>query len=120
MKATKLFTVVATTAAIFLTAIGVAYSHYITNQTSVNAKTPHATDGGFWGWFGDCLGFEPNKSYGYHYQYQAPSNTTAQPPVTYFIPQLRYQPQNPSQGHHPCEYRRGCWSWQTPFFSFLI
>ena len=50
MKATKLFIVVATTATIFLTAIGVAYGHYITNQTSVNAKTPYATDGGCWGW----------------------------------------------------------------------
>lgn len=107
MKATKIFIVLAATAAIFLTAIGVAYGYYITNQTTVNANSPYTTDTGFWGWFGGCLGFRPNQPY--DYQYQAPSNSTAEPPT--YVPQQPYQPQGPDQGYYTNGYGRGCWGW---------
>jgi len=111
MKAIKIFIALAATAAICLAAIGVAYGYYVTNQTRVNANfnSPYTTDGGFWGWFGGCLGFGPNQSYGY--QYQIPSNSTGQPPTTYVPPQQMYQPQNPNQGYYPFGYGRGCWGW---------
>jgi hypothetical protein len=108
MKATKIFIVLAATAAIVLAAIGVAYGYYINNQTSVNANSPYTTDTDFWGWFGGCLGFGPNQPYGY--QYQTPSNSTTAPPATY-VPQQPYQPQNPNQGYYANGYGRGCWGW---------
>jgi hypothetical protein len=108
MKTTKIFIVLAATAAIFLTAIGVAYGYYITNQTSVNANSPYTTDNGFWGWFGGCLGFGSSQPYGY--QYQPPSNSTAEPP-TLVPPQQPYQPQGPNQGYYANGYGRGCWGW---------
>jgi hypothetical protein len=107
MKATKIFIVLAATAAISLAAIGVAYGHYITNQTSINANSPYDTDADFWGWFRGCLGF---RSEPYHYRYQPPSNSTIEPPE-YIPPQQPYQPQNPNQGYYNYGYRRGCWGW---------
>ena len=116
MKATKIFIALAATAAISLAVIGVAYGYYVNNQTGVNANSPYPTnanvpntaDGGFWGWFGGCLGFAPRQPYGY--QYQAPTNSTTAPPV-YVPPQQQYQPQNPNQGYYPYGYGRGCWGW---------
>jgi hypothetical protein len=108
MKATtKIFTALAATAAICLAIIGVAYGYYVTTQTRVYANTPNTTDGGFWGWFGGCLGFAPRQPYAYQYQY--PSNNTTQP--DYVAPQQPYQPQNPNQGYYPYGYGRGCWGW---------
>jgi hypothetical protein len=57
MKATKIFIVLAATAVIYLTAIGVAYGYSITKQIDVNTNSPYASNNGFWGWFGDYLGF---------------------------------------------------------------
>ena len=109
MKATKLFAVLAATAAIILAAIGVAYGHYITNQTSIYADSPYATDTDFWGWFGGCLGFRSNS---HHYEYQPPSNSTIEPPPPEYVPpQQPYQPQNPNQGYYTYGYKRGCWGW---------
>ena len=108
MKKIKIFIVLAATAAIFLTAIGVAYGYYITNQTTVNANSPYTTDNGFWGWFGGCLGFTPSQPYGY--PYQPPSNSTTEPP-TLVPPQQPYQPQGPNQGYYANGYGRGCWGW---------
>jgi hypothetical protein len=107
MKATKIFIALAATAAIFLAAIGVAYGYYVTSQTAVNANTSSTTDGGFWGWFGGCLGFGPRQPVGY--QYQPSGNSTAESP-TYVPPQQAYQP-NPNQGYYPYGYGRGCWGW---------
>jgi hypothetical protein len=109
LKAIKIFIVLAATVAISLTAIGVAYGHYITNQTNINANSPYATNTDFWEWFRGCLGFGPNQSYGY--TYQPPSNSTIEPPDTYVPPQQPYQPQNPNQGYYPYGYRRGCCGW---------
>lgn len=113
MKATEIFIALAVTAAIFLAAIGVAYGYYVTNQTAVNTNTnsPYTTERGFWGWFGGCLGFEPNQSYDYYYHYQTPSNSTAQPPATYVPPQQPFQPQNLNKGYYSSGYGRGCWGW---------
>jgi hypothetical protein len=108
MKATKIFIVLAATAAVSLAAIGVAYGYYVSNQTSVNpnsTNSPYATDNDFWGWFGGCLGFRSNP-----YGYQYPSNSTTQPPA-YVPPQQPYQPQNPNQDYYSYGYRRGCWGW---------
>ena len=49
MKATKIFIVLAATAAISLAVIGVAYGHYVANQTYVNSNSPSTTDTDFWG-----------------------------------------------------------------------
>jgi hypothetical protein len=111
MKATKIFIALAATAAICLAVIGVAYGYYITNQTTVNTNTYTTTDGGFWSWFGGCLGFGPNQPYSYPCQYQTPSNNTAQPPATYVPPQQPFQPQNPNQGYYPYRNGRSCWGW---------
>ena len=116
MKATKIFIALAATAVIALAVIGVAYGYYVNNQTGFNANspyttntnTPNTTDGGFWGWFGGCLGFAPRQPYSY--QYQPPTNSTAQPP-TYVPPQYPYQPQNPNQNYYQSGYGRGCWGW---------
>ncbi len=106
MKATKIFIVLAATAAISLTAIGVAYGYYVSNKTSVNPNTPYTVDNDFWGWFGGCLGFR-QEPYAYQYQYQYPSNSTTQPPAI-VPPQQQYQPQYPDQGSYSYGYRRGC------------
>lgn len=116
MKATKIFIALAATAAIVLAIIGVAYGYYVANQTSINASSPYTintntsntNDGGFWGWFGGCLGFGPNQAYGY--QYQLPANSTAEPPA-YVPPQYPYQQQNPNQGYYQYGYGRGCGGW---------
>jgi len=114
MKTTKIFIALAATAAISLAVIGVAYGYYVNNPTGFNANSPYAAtdtdteDGGFWGWFGGCLGFAPHRAYSY--QYQPPANGTAQPP-NYVPPQYPYQPQNPSQGYYQSGYGRGCWGW---------
>ena len=107
MKATKIFIVLAATAAISLTAIGVAYGYYVTNPTSVNPNSQYTTDSDFWGWFGGCLGFRQQP---YAYQYQYPSNSTTQPPATVppQQPYQPYQPQYPDQGSYSYGYRRGC------------
>ena len=107
MKAIKIFIALAATAAIFFAIIGVAYGYYLTNQIRINAYTPNNNEGGFWGWFGGCLGFAPRQPYAYQYQY--PSNSTAQPDYT--PPPQPYQPQNPNQGYYPYGYGRGCWGW---------
>jgi hypothetical protein len=107
MKATKIFIVLAATAAISLAVIGVAYGQYI-DQTHINADSSYATDTDFWGWFGGCLGFGPRQAYGY--TYQSPRNSRTQPPNC-FPPQQPYQPQNPNQGYYSYGYRRGCWGW---------
>jgi hypothetical protein len=112
MKATKIFIMLAATAAISLAVIGVAYGYYVTNQTNVNAYSHYASNDDFWGWFGGCLGFRPEPN-GYQYQYQHPSNGTTQPP-TYVPPQQPYQPyqpQYPNQGHYAYGYGHGCWGW---------
>jgi hypothetical protein len=109
MKTTKILIALAATAAIFLAAVGVAYGYYTANRASVNGNSPSTSDGGFWGWFGGCLGFGPRQSLGS--QYQTPSNSTAEPPATYVPPQQPYQPQNPNQGYYPYGYGRGCWGW---------
>lgn len=109
MKATKIFIVLAATAAISLAVIGVAYGHYVANQTYVNSNSPSTTDTDFWGWVGGCLGFGPRQPYDNHYQYQYPSNSTNQP--DYVPPQQPYQPQNPNQEYYPYGYGRGCWGW---------
>jgi hypothetical protein len=111
MKATKIFIALTATAAICLAIIGVTYGYYVTNQTTANTNTYTTNDGGFWGWFGGCLGFGPNQSYGYHYQYQTPGNSTAQPRATYVHPQQPFQSQNPNQGYYPYGYGRSCWGW---------
>jgi hypothetical protein len=110
MKATKIFVVLAATAAIVLAAIGVAYGYYVNNQTNVNVNSPYTTeaDPGFWGWLGGCLGFGPNQPYGY--PYQIPGNDTASSP-NFVPPQQPYQPQNPNQGYYANGYGRGCWGW---------
>jgi hypothetical protein len=110
MKTTKIFIALAATAAIALAVIGVAYGYYVNNQTSINANSPYTTNTntGFWGWFGGCLGFAPRQAYSY--QYQPPTNNTAQPP-TYVPPQQHYQPQNPNQGYYQYGYEHGCWGW---------
>jgi len=116
MKATKIFMALAATAAIALAVIGVAYGYYVNNQNSINANSPYATnnstpstaDRGFWGWFGGCLGFAPRQTYSY--QYQPPTNNTAQPP-TNIPPQYPYHPQNPNQGYYQYGFGRGCWGW---------
>jgi hypothetical protein len=114
MKATKIFIVLAATAAIFLAAIGAAYGYYISTQENVNANIPYKsnTNIDFWGWFGGCLGFRQLHQT-YTYQYQLPSNNTAQPPPTCVPPQYPYQPQNPNQGYYPYGYGygRGCCGW---------
>ena len=104
---TKLFIVLAATAATCLAIIGVAYGYYVTTQTRIYANTPNTTYGGFWGWFGGCLGFAPRQPYGYQYQY--PNGNTTQP--DYVPPQQLYQPPNPNQGYYPYGYGRGCWGW---------
>jgi hypothetical protein len=109
MKATKILIVLAATAAISLTSIGVAYGYYVTNPTNINTNSPYATNNDFWGWFGGCLGFR-QEPYAYPYQYQYPSNSTTQPPI-YVPPQQPYQPQNPNQDYYSYGYRRGCWGW---------
>jgi hypothetical protein len=101
---TKIFIVLAATAAICLAIIGVAYGYYVTTQARVNANTPNTTDGSFWGLFGGCLGFAPRQPYTYQYQY--PNNNTTQP--EYVPPQQKYQPPNPNQGYYPYGYGRGC------------
>jgi hypothetical protein len=79
MKATtKIFIALATTAAICLAIIGVAYGYYVTTQTRVYANTPNTADGGFWGWFGGCLGFAPRQPYAYQYQYPSNNISTAE------------------------------------------
>jgi hypothetical protein len=116
LKATKIFMALAATAAIALAVIGVAYGYYVNNQASINANSPYATnnstpstaDRGFLGWFGGCLGFAPRQTYSY--QYQPPTNSTAQAP-TNIPPQYPYQPQNPNQGYYQYGYGRGCWGW---------
>jgi hypothetical protein len=109
MKATKILVVLAATAAISLTAIGVAYGYYVSNQTSVNPNSPYTADNDFWGWFGGCLGFRQDP---YAYQPQYPSNSTTQPP-SYVPPQQPYQPYQPypNSGYYSYGYRRGCWGW---------
>jgi hypothetical protein len=109
MKATKIFIVLAATAAISLTAIGVAYGYYVTNPTSVNPNSSYTTNNDFWGWFGGCIGFRQQP---YSYQYQYPSNSTTQPPA-YVPPQQPYQPYQPypNSGYYSYGYRRGCWGW---------
>jgi hypothetical protein len=109
MKATKIFIVLAATAAISLAVIGVAYGYYVSNQTTVNPNSPYApyTAGSdFWGWFGGCLGFRQEP---YAHQYQYPGNSTTQPPATVppQQPYQPYQPQYPDQGYS-YGYRRGC------------
>ena len=104
---TKLFIVLAATTATCLAIIGVAYGYYVTTQTRIYANTPNTTYGGFWGWFGGCLGFAPRQPYGYQYQY--PNGNTTQP--EYVPPQQPYQPPNPNQGYYPYGYGRGCWGW---------
>ena len=108
MKTTKIFIVLAASAAISLAAIGVAYGYYVNNQTNINPNTAYTTNNDFWGWFGGCLGFAPNQPYGY--QYQPPSNNTTAPPSPYVSPQLPYQQQNPDQGYFGYGYGHGCWS----------
>jgi hypothetical protein len=107
MKATKIIIVLATTAAIALAVMGVAYGYYISNQIDVNANSPNTNDGGFWGWLGGCLGCTHGDAYNYPYP---PGNNTVQRP-TYGPPQYPYQPQNPDQGYYQNGYRRGCWGW---------
>ena len=107
MKATKIFVVLAATAAMSLAVIGVAYGHYIANQTNINANSHYTTNTDFWGWFGGCLGFRSNP---YDYQYQPTSNSTIEPPE-YIPPQQPYQPQNPNYGYYTYGYRRDCCSW---------
>ena len=68
MKATKIFIVLAATAVISLTAIGVATGYYVTNQTDVNTNLPYDTNNGFWGLFGGCLGFR-QQPYAYQHRY---------------------------------------------------
>ena len=105
MKATKIFIVLAATAAISLAVIGVAYGQYL-NQTRINPNLSYETNADFWGWFGGCLGFGHRQAYGYTYQ---PSNNSTTPPPNYVPPQQPYQPQNPNQGYYPYGYGRGCW-----------
>jgi hypothetical protein len=108
MKATKIFIVLAATAAIAFAVMGVAYGFYAGNQVEVNANSQIATDGGFWGWLGGCLGFTHGEAYGY--RYPPAGNSTVQPPA-YGPPQYPYQPQNPDQGYYQNGYGRGCWGW---------
>ena len=110
MKATKIFIVLAASAAMCLAVIGVAYGYYVSNPPSVNPNSPYApytADNDFWGWFGGCLGFRQQP-----YAYQYPSNSTTQPPATVppQQPYQPYQPQYPDQGYS-YGYRHGCWGW---------
>ena len=112
MNITKILVVLAAVA-ISLTAIGVAYGYYVSNQTRINTTSPYATDNDFGGWVGGCFGFRPDP-YEYHYQYR--SNSTILP--DYVSPYQPYQPQTPNQGYY-CGYKHGCLGWQTTF-SFLF
>jgi hypothetical protein len=102
--------VLATAAALAITVIGVAYASYLNYNNSYQANTgtntPYATAprNDFWGWLGGCFGWGNNQPYT-GYQYQAPSNSTAQPPQTY-APQP-----NPNQGYYPYGTPRGCRGW---------
>jgi hypothetical protein len=64
MNTTKIL-VVLIAVAISLTAIGVAYGYYMSNQTRINTNSPYATDNDFGGWVRGCFGFRP-----YPYEYQ--------------------------------------------------
>jgi hypothetical protein len=108
MKRGKIIIILATATALISTLFGVAYASYLnynsTYQTNTNANTPYTATprNDFWGWLGGCFGWG-NQPYGY--QYQAPSNNTAQQPQTY-VPQP-----NPNQGYYPYGTGRGCWGW---------
>jgi hypothetical protein len=108
MKATKIFIVLAATAAIALAVMGVAYGYYASNQVDVNDSSPSAADGGFWGWLGGCFGFAHGEAYGY--QHPPAGDSTVQPPA-YGAPQYPYQPQNPDQDYYQYGYGHGCWGW---------
>jgi hypothetical protein len=104
MKATKIFIVLAATAAIALAVMGVVYGYYASNQVDVNDSSPSAADGGFWGWLGGCFGFAHGEAYGY--QHPPAGDSTVQPPV-YGAPQYPYQPQNPDQDYYQYGYGHG-------------
>ena len=106
MKTTKILLALAATVTLSLALIGVAYGYYVNNQTNTNINTAYTANTDFWGWFRGCLGFGPNQPY--NDQYQPPSNSTMQPPITNVLPQTPY-PQYPNQGYYPYGYGRGCW-----------
>jgi hypothetical protein len=107
MKRGKIVIILATATALALTLFGVAYASYLNYnniyQKNINTEYATAPRNDFWGWLVGCSGWGNNQPYSY--QYQAPSNNTAQPPQT-----LAPQP-NPNQGYYPYGTGRGCWGW---------
>ncbi|MCW4006948.1 MAG: hypothetical protein NWF04_10225 [Candidatus Bathyarchaeota archaeon] len=95
MQKWKTFAVLATIAALTITLVGFASAYVAAPVQDPNAPRPVASDDGFWGWIGNCFGFNSGHPHGYGYVYQTGNGTVVTPSY-------------PSQdGYYP--YGHGCW-----------